>query len=422
VSSEGTTICVAPNTSSLVYYQCNRGVGVYFHNGSIVCFCPQPYYGDRCQFYQDRLTLMFHLNFSQSNYSKSTDSNLLLKFLVLFLFDEQVLSSYEFHHRPALERNSYLKNINQFVYSRAKPFLTHKQKRYFNRTYIQHEQPYSIRIESYQIEMNQKPHLIAVWQYLIYFDYLPSFRFSKVLHLLSPLTSPDPCLSQPCGEYQRCYPLQNNRSNYICLCPENYLGRNCSEFDEQCANGFCSTNSLCKPTHRGIQNGNSSPYCICSRRRFGGQCHLEQDQCQPNPCFNDGQCVESVIPTRFFCICSAFHKGDRCEEEKATVRLALKQTIEHHGAVVQYFQIDYVHLNLLLDYQHPYETLPDRLFYRYNNEIAPEIVLAKLYSPSNISVYLISLQINVTSINGTTQINEYNHCRDLSDQSKGISH
>ncbi|CAF4400971.1 unnamed protein product, partial [Rotaria magnacalcarata] len=43
--------------SEPIAYWCNRGVGVYMNNGSIACFCPPQYYGDKCEFHTDRITV-----------------------------------------------------------------------------------------------------------------------------------------------------------------------------------------------------------------------------------------------------------------------------------------------------------------------------------------------------------------------------
>ena len=45
--------------STTIAYVCNRGIGVYLFNGSTVCLCPPQYFGDHCQFHNDRLTVFF---------------------------------------------------------------------------------------------------------------------------------------------------------------------------------------------------------------------------------------------------------------------------------------------------------------------------------------------------------------------------
>jgi hypothetical protein len=150
-----------------------------------------------------------HLNLSQSIYTEFTNSALVLKLLVLFLFNNQTLTAQEFHVRPAIENVIYKKLIGYGLYSRSNQSLDYKRKRYFNRSNIIHEHPYTIRIESYELVTNKKPQLTAVWQYPVYFDYLPSFRLSKVLRLYKPTNQiHHPCFSNPCSPLQECYQLE----------------------------------------------------------------------------------------------------------------------------------------------------------------------------------------------------------------------
>jgi hypothetical protein len=51
------------------------------------------------------------------------------------------------------------------------------------------------------------------------------------------------------------------------------------------------------------------------------------------------------------------------------------------------------------------------LQYFYNEKRAPEIIVVKLYySDTQNAIYLISIQIEVESINGSTELNERTRC------------
>ena len=91
------------------------------------------------------------------------------------------------------------KKLVHLFYSRSNTSLHHKRARYFNRSNIINEHPYSVRIEAYELNPNEKARLVGVWLYPIYFDFLPSFRLAKVLHLTKPDTTKNPCLSNPCN-------------------------------------------------------------------------------------------------------------------------------------------------------------------------------------------------------------------------------
>ena len=66
-------------------------------------FVPPQYYGDKCQYHNRRLSVLFHLNLSQSNYiNQTTNINLVLKLLLRFFYENQILMTHEFHIQPQL--------------------------------------------------------------------------------------------------------------------------------------------------------------------------------------------------------------------------------------------------------------------------------------------------------------------------------
>jgi hypothetical protein len=397
-------------TPSSIAYWCNRGVGILLYNASIACFCPPQYYGDKCQFHSDRLTVLFHLNLTQSIYAKSNNYATELKILIIFLYGDQPLMTDYFHARPADEITVYKKTMRHLLYSRSDQLLQHKRVRHFNRTNIISEHPYSVRIEAYELNMHKKARLEAVWLYPIYFDFLPSFRLGKVLLLMKPDVKEDPCQSNPCGVQQECHPLLNQKSNYVCLCPTNFKGNNCSIKDEMCKDNFCSTDALCKPNYRGLLNGNERPFCICPLNAIGPRCDLKNDQCDSNPCQNGGTCFATSELNNVFCLCDNAHYGKTCQSLKRAVRLYINESVEHRAALVQYFEINFRSLDLILVEKRLYAKLPHKLDYLHKRKKAPEIIVVNLYSDAQVETYLISLQINVESINGTTEVSEKNRC------------
>ena len=395
--------------SSIAYY-CNRGIAVHSFNQSIVCFCPPQYNGDRCQYHLDRLTFLFHLNLSRSIYTESSDAKTALKFLVIFSDENEILITESFQIQIIDEMKIPRKKLLHLFYSRSNRSLTRKRLRYFNRSDIIHQHPYSIRIEAYELKPSEKIRLVAVWFYSIYLDFLPSFRLAKILYLFKPDPSKNPCSSNPCRPYEECHPILNDNFNYLCLCPSNFKGNDCSIMDKMCQEGFCSADGLCKSMYRGFLNGNEQPYCICSLNKLGDRCDLIHDQCHSNPCQNNGACLSTMKPNEFYCLCDDYHYGDVCQFEKRAVRLYVNKSLSHRAAVVQYFDIDFVTLNLHLVHQRIYLSLPDRLLYLHAENTAPRIILIKLYSNMQSEIYLISIQIEMESINGTIEISEENRC------------
>jgi hypothetical protein len=106
-------------------------------------------------------------------------------------------------------------------------------------------------------------------------------------------------------------------------------------------------------------------------------------------------------------LCDEYHSGDRCELEKG---LHIKNIPSHRAAVVQYFGINFFTLDLLLVDQRVYTNLPHMLNSMYNEKTAPGIIVVKFYSGTENEIYLISIHIDVESINGTTELNETNRC------------
>ncbi len=89
---------------------CNRGLAVKFYPGIIICFCPPSFYGTQCQYHRDRLTVLTHLNLT--NYHFNLHDIAIIKVLVIFLFQTEIIDYYQFHVNPSLEYgNNYIKHI-----------------------------------------------------------------------------------------------------------------------------------------------------------------------------------------------------------------------------------------------------------------------------------------------------------------------
>ena len=420
-SSESTTspsIIEAPINASdfilLTSFICNRGVGILVTDESIVCFCPPQYYGTYCELHADRLSILLHLNLSQSIYTSQTDQTIVIKLLVLFFFEDQVLATKEFHVRPASDIFTFTKKRVHFLYSRSSHFRQHRMQRYLNRSNVIDTQPYSLRIEAYEVKNGfGSPKLIGVWQYAIAFDYLPVHLFSKVLHLTRSTQDPNPCLTNPCPPNALCQPLLNDKERYICLCPNNYTGHNCSIEDQQCAQGYCAPQSLCKPNYHQLLRGNTTPYCICPLSRLGDRCDIVHDYCQITPCLNNGSCYSTSAPDTITCICTEYYYGAYCELKKPYMHLSLIDYEQYGGVVVQYFEIDFTSLDLTLVHQQVHRRLPPSIAYLHGGVTIPEIIVAKLYRShdrSSLDLYLLAVNTNATQIDGITEITDFDRC------------
>ena len=401
---------VLDSFSSLSPFWCNRALGAFLSNGSIVCFCPPQYFGDKCQYQADRVFVSLSLDLSRSIYHRSdTDSTILLKVLLLFFFENQTLMTHQFHLRPAVDMsiiqktNKMKKMITHFLYPHSSAFRDHRLQRLNNRSHLIHTQPFSIGIEIYETRRSQQqPTLVAVWRYPISFDHLPVFRLAKVLRLPGPLDRRNPCSSRPCDhEHEECHPVINDHPNYVCLCKTNFTGQNCSQLDTRCLHGYCSSGSLCKSNSRGLLRGDDSPLCLCPADRFGDRCSIEHDGCLSHPCLNNGSCFPASQPDRVTCLCTIEYFGTYCEGKRSHLRLSLMDTSSYAGAVLQYFHLDSTSLHLILVYQQVFQRLPPWIEFYADQTTLPEIVLAKLYSShtdSSPELYLLSSQQNAISL------------------------
>ena len=99
---------------------------------------------------------------------------------------------------------NYRKKAIYLHYSHSRDHLKKKQERYFNRSNVISEQPFSIRIEAYEMKLKLQPRRFAVWRYPTYFDYLPVYRLATVLRFFPPREG-NPCQRNPCGRNEDCY-------------------------------------------------------------------------------------------------------------------------------------------------------------------------------------------------------------------------
>ncbi|CAF1017425.1 unnamed protein product [Adineta steineri] len=411
-----------------IAYHCNRGLSVLMlHNKDLVCFCPPSYYGKYCEFYSDRLTIVTHLNYTNSPYLNIECDTVVLQVLSVLLFEDEVVDHYSFRIKLNSERFDYIIKERFFlVYSRSEKYLNHKQRRYFNRTNIIKNQPYTVRFELYELKKNVTIQFVGLWQYTIYFDYLPSFRLAKVLRFPSRFPENDPCHHNSCNNRSSCHRILNENSTtaYLCLCRAPFYGKDCQLIDENCSK-FCAPYSVCKPRYRGIVNNNQQPLCICPWYFHGPRCYLQYSACSSQPCLNDGTCFENFDPTDpipYICSCQNKFYGDRCEYEDIRIHIQLNVSTDVPVNVlvsaVQYLDFTLTNYDLILRQQKVSFGLPLEWNYYYNELIAPELGLLLIYDDNyrqrNPRFYLLYIQNAKESINITVELNERNYCAHIS--------
>ena len=207
---------------------CNRGILIAFgQEKNDSCLCPPSYYGDRCQFQNERvsLTLTFFKNCTsncQGIYS-----------LYMFLIDQtNLIHSYE-QLTYITTKDCDIKHHFNFLYKSRPKNLTNK---------------YRIHIDVYErIDLRYYTSWIIPISHL----FLPVNRISSLLTIPSNPTDVTQQHSQRILTHDQCN---------------------------------CSPSSIC------LGKMNNQSICLCPINKIGPRCYLPS-ACQMNPCQHDGQCI-----------------------------------------------------------------------------------------------------------------------------------
>ena len=264
--------------------------------------------------------------------------------------------------------------------------LVHKQNRYFNRTEVIRNHPYSVHFDVFSFDNNDNcMKEIGSWHYPIYFDYLPAYRLAIVLKFPSWFndTKLDPCQQNHCNANSICLPIFNQNNSYYCSCKSGYHGNDCSIYDARCQN-YCSANAFCRSNAYDLEPKTNNPSCICPPDRFGPQCHLKQDDCDSTLCLNNGTCLSTTDKSRetsYRCVCSKRFHGYRCQHEMGSVSIHLNvfNSSSMRAVVVQLYDIAKASFQLLIQHQQVYQSLPSTISYKQSTVVAPYLGVLKLY-------------------------------------------
>ncbi|CAF3598312.1 unnamed protein product [Rotaria sp. Silwood1] len=386
-------------------YQCNRGIAVIEMNETR-CLCPPAYYGNWCQFFSDRISIIAHVN---QKIELKTISNSTLKIKANFLFNNRIIDHHEFHVVPILERNRIIKHKFYLLYSRSIEMLTHKQWRYFNRSDVISNHPYSVHFDVFSLEQNNNVKEVGSWRYPIYFDYLPAYRLAVVLKFPPWFlnNTAHPCSQNSCNTNSICMPIFNQNNSYYCSCKSGYFGEDCSMYEGRCET-YCSANALCRTNADEMKANITEPYCICPLNHVGPHCNLKHNDCYSNPCLNKGTC----FPTddwsgekAFMCVCSKRFYGNRCQYVMGSVHVNLNmtRTLSVHATVVQLYDLEIPSFQLFIRHQQVYSGMPSDITHYHSGVYAPLLGLLKIYenstSPKYFLVYILAQVsiINITS-------------------------
>ncbi|CAF4054951.1 unnamed protein product, partial [Adineta steineri] len=259
---------------------CHRGVVILVDKDETVhCLCSPHYYGNFCQFQNQRVTLTIRIR--QENLEKFNVIGIIIR-----LVDHTGLAhSYEqITYVPVVNCDTKY-NLHLLYQDRPKNMSKN----------------YSVYIDAYN---KRNLTYITSWIFPVQFLFMPVNRMSALLTI--PI-------------YQDCR----------LLCSDKYLEslRNVNTDSCQCHPDRtisiqykcnCSPDSVCV----GFINNRS--ICLCSLTKVGPRCYLNSI-CQMDTCKNKGICVPSdprYSSTNFTCVCPEGFFGDNCEKKDVQIDIS----------------------------------------------------------------------------------------------------
>ena len=272
--------------------RCHRGIDllVWLTNNLTerTCLCPPSFYGDQCQYQNERVSLTVKFSVLASS--------LQIPFAIVISLiddsDKRMIHSYEQSSYLSM-RDCQMKFHSYLLYSTKPKDLS---------------QNYSIHVDIYEkVFLNYRGSLL----FPVQFQFLPVQRVAFIVNIPRSNDKNQICTDDKCN-HGKCIKYSNNPSIiHFCQCDRGWSGRYCT-IKHHCT---CSSDSLCL----GISAENRS-ICVCSINRFGSRCLLTDPICERNDnstCQNGGQCISNVDSKvsneDLVCICRKGFHGNRCE-------------------------------------------------------------------------------------------------------------
>ena len=306
-------------SSSTDQQRCHRGlplrVWLHFNETSthIACLCPPSFYGNRCQYQNQRVSLT--LKFQAFSNSRRT----LFAVLVTLIdgTNERIIHSHQ--------QLTYL-------YTKHCPMKYNIYLLYSNRPKLP-DRNYSIQIDIY--DKTSLAYHGTGWIPLN-FLFLPIHRVAVQLDMPNIDNSTKICSNKNCVHGQcQTYLNDPTENSSFCHCDAGWSGVDCT-IPYNCS---CSSHLSCA----GIGANNRS-ICICPLNQWGPRCLLQNTFCHSGPngtCLHDGRCIsidEHVASEKqFICICQKGFSGERCEIVDKTIIISFDENIVLSQSVLFHF-------------------------------------------------------------------------------------
>ncbi|CAF1145233.1 unnamed protein product [Adineta steineri] len=306
-------------------WYCNRGIVIFYKsNKTKKCLCPPSYFGSRCQWQNQRISLTLQFIYHSSTYLIS-----IFQILITIIDQQREISSYH----------------EQITYVPKRDCNTK-----FNLYLLYPDQPKNSSSNySIHIDICNKTDLTywGSWHLSIPFQFLPVNRIATQL-FLSSNEQPTIC-PLSCGIHGTCIAYINKNSSYFCKCNQGYSGIYCQK-EHNCS---CSSDSLCI----------TSSICICPINKFGSKCYLKHSFCQS--CENNGLCIPNDnrfhLTNNFTCLCQEEFYGIRCENTKNQI------DIEFNEEIIKKISLIFVHyITAFQNAKHQHTTTLKKIIYGQN--------------------------------------------------------
>ncbi|CAF3389276.1 unnamed protein product [Rotaria sp. Silwood1] len=250
------------------------------------CFCPPSYFGNRCQYQNQRISLTIQFRLTQE-----PERQTVFHILILIISNNEsryVQSSEQIIYIPMYD---CMKKFNIYLLYPSIPKDSTKN--------------YSIHIDAFDKTLLMYR---ASWYLSIPFQFLPVNR------LATQLTIPRKALSschRQCGLHGQCTMYVNTDKSF-CRCDSGWSGKLCN-IAQNCT---CSSNSLCI----------DGSICVCGLDHFGPHCLLTRSVCSTgNICANGGLCVpvdQRIAEGQSTCLCTEGFSGPTCEQLNSKITLS----------------------------------------------------------------------------------------------------